>query len=107
MKKSKENLKSIKSRALIALVFFGNMASSFAQGTAGIDAGASELRTYIDPVANLILIIGAVVGLIGGLRVYMKWNAGEQDVQKSAMSWFGSCIFLVLVGTIVKAFFGI
>ena len=31
-------------------------------------AGASELAAYLDPVGNLILAIGAVVGLIGGIR---------------------------------------
>ncbi len=80
---------------------------AFGQGAAGIDAASSELATYIDPVANLILIIGAVVGLIGGIRVYIKWNSGDQDVQKAIMGWFGSCLFLVTVGFIIKAFFGV
>jgi hypothetical protein len=78
-----------------------------AQGGAGIDAATSEIATYIDPVANFILIVGAVVGLIGGVRVYIKWNSGDQDVQKAIMGWFGSCLFLVIVGVVIKAFFGL
>ena len=41
------------------------------------------------------------------VRVYLKWNSGDQDVQKAVMGWMGSCIFLVVSGVVVKAFFGI
>lgn len=36
--------------------------------------------------------IGAVVGLIGAVKVYQKWNQGDQDTSKIAASWFGSCV---------------
>ena len=78
-----------------------------AQGALGIDAASSALLTYVDPVANMILIVGAIVGLIGGVRVYIKWNSGDQDVQKAIMGWFGSCLFLIVVGIVIKAFFGV
>lgn len=79
----------------------------YGQGKKGIDAAASELTTYIDPVGNLIMIIGAIVGLVGAIRVYLKWNSGDQDVQKAVMGWVGACIFLIVSGIIVKAFFGV
>lgn len=81
--------------------------NSFAQGSGvgGIGAGTTALGTYVDPVSNLILAIGAVVGLVGGIRVYIKWNSGDQDVNKELMGWMGSCIFLVMVSIIIKAFF--
>lgn len=78
-----------------------------AQGVAGIDAASSELTTYVDPIGTLIIVIGAIVGLVGGVRVFIKWNTGDQDVQKSLMGWLGSCVFLMLVGVVVKAFFGV
>jgi hypothetical protein len=82
---------------------------SYAQGggTTGINAATSSLSSYVDPVGNLILAIGAVVGLIGGVIVYIKWNSGDRDVSKEVMSWGGSCIFLVLVSVVIKAFFGV
>lgn len=94
---------------MFAVVMMAATANVFAQGggTAGIDAGTSELTTYIDPIGNLILAIGAVVGLVGGVRVYIKWNNGDQDVQKAIMGWMGSCVFLMVVGVVVKAFFGV
>jgi len=84
-------------------------ASLYAQGggTTGINAATSSLTSYVDPVGNLILGIGAVVGLIGGVMVYIKWNSGDRDINKEVMSWGGSCLFLVLVSVVIKAFFGV
>ena len=78
---------------------------SFAQSSAGIDQATAEVGSYVDPVSNLIIAIGAVVGLIGGVRVYIKWQSGDQDTQKAIMGWFGACLFLILVGVVIKAFF--
>lgn len=102
-------MKFSKSKRLAAFVATISVTAhdSFSQGAIGIDAASSELSTYIDPVGSLILIIGAIVGLIGGIRVYIKWNSGDQDVNKSIMGWFGSCLFIVTVGVVIKAFFGV
>ncbi|WP_339867101.1 DUF4134 domain-containing protein [uncultured Algoriphagus sp.] len=81
--------------------------SARAQGVQGITAAESSLLTYVDPVASLCLVIGAVVGIIGGVRVYIKWNSGDQDINKELMGWGGSCLFMVLVSVIIKAFFGV
>ena len=97
----------MKKQLLATLLTLTYVQSLFAQGAIGIDVASSEISTYINPIANFILIVGAVVGLIGGVRVFIKWNSGDQDVQKSIMGWFGSCLFLVTVGIVIKAFFGV
>lgn len=98
---------NISRRVLLLVALFSYALTTRAQGAKGIDAGTSELATYIDPVANLILTVGAIVGLVGGVRCFIKWNSGDNDVQKSVMGWMGSCVFLLCVGVIVKAMFGI
>jgi len=90
--------------AVAALIVLG-VYNLLAQSSAGIDQATSEVSSYVDPVANLIIAIGAVVGLIGGVRVYIKWQSGDQDTQKAIMGWFGACLFLVLVGVVIRAFF--
>jgi len=57
-----------RSLALLALTVLG-VYNALAQSSAGIDQATSEVISYVDPVANLIIAIGAVVGLIGGVRV--------------------------------------
>lgn len=93
--------------AAFLMVAFASVNASYGQGAVGIEAASSELATFIDPIGNFALILGAVVGLIGGIRVYIKWNSGDQDVQKAIMGWFGSCLFLVTIGIVIKAFFGV
>jgi hypothetical protein len=51
--------------------------------------------------------VGAILGLIGAVRVYQKWNHGDHDTSKVAAAWFGSCIFLVIVATVIRSFFGL
>ncbi|QIL78416.1 DUF4134 domain-containing protein [Hymenobacter sp. HDW8] len=76
-----------------------------AGGSSGIAQATTQVTNYFDPLTRLMYAIGAVLGLIGAIKVYSKWNAGDQDTQKTAVSWFGSMIFLVLVATVVRSFF--
>lgn len=93
-----------KSIAATAILVFSAI-RIMAQSSSGIDQATAEVSSYVDPVSNLIIAIGAVVGLIGGVRVYIKWQSGDQDTQKAIMGWFGACLFLILVGVVIKAFF--
>lgn len=76
-------------------------------GAAGIQAANTQVRSYFDSGTQLMYGVGALLGLIGAVKVYQKWNSGDQDTSKVAASWFGSCIFLVVVATIIRSFFGI
>lgn len=76
-------------------------------GNAGIQKAADEVAGYFDTGCTLMYAIGAVMGIIGAVKVFNKWNAGEPDTSKVASAWFGSCIFLVIVATVLKSFFGV
>lgn len=75
--------------------------------TTGIDGAANTVKGVFSNVSNLVLMVGAIVGLAGGIRVYNKWNNGDQDVQKELIGWAGACVFLLLSGTTLKLFFGL
>lgn len=76
-------------------------------GEAGIREATNKVKGYFSSGCDLMYAIGAVVGIIGAIKVYNKWNAGEPDTSKVASAWFGSCIFLVVVATVLESFFGI
>ena len=76
-------------------------------GNAGINQANTQVRSYFAAGTNLMYAIGAIVGLIGAVKVYNKWNAGDHDTGKVAAAWFGSCVFLVVVATVIKSFFGV
>lgn len=83
------------------------LSSSAQDGNAGIQQATTLVQGYFSTGITLMYAIGAVVGIVGAVKVYQKWNAGEPDTGKVAASWFGSCIFLVVVATVIKSFFGL
>ena len=78
-----------------------------ADGNAGINQATTLVNGYFSAGTNLMYAVGAILGLIGAVKVYQKWNHGDHDTGKVAAAWFGSCIFLVIVATVIKSFFGI
>ena len=76
-------------------------------GNAGINEANTKVRSYFASGTNLMYAVGAIVGLIGAVKVYQKWNSGDHDTGKVAAAWFGSCVFLVIVATVIRSFFGV
>ena len=85
--------------AMTLLVSMG----AFAQGNGigGITEATNMVTSYFDPGTKLIYAIG----LIGGVKVYSKFSSGDPDTSKTAASWFGACIFLIVAATILRSFF--
>lgn len=90
--------------AILAVFNFGN---AMAQGNlnTGLQNATDEIRGIFDTVADLTLIIGALVGVVGGIQVYSKFSSGDPDGGKRIGKWVGGAVFLGLVPTIIKALF--
>ena len=97
------NKKKITMLLLIAATATGAYARG--NGIAGINEATKMVTSYFDPGTKLIYAVGAVVGLIGGIKVYNKFSSGDPDTSKTAASWFGACIFLIVAATILRSFF--
>ena len=94
--------------ACVCAVLLTITISAVAQdGSAGINEANTRVRSYFSAGTNLMYAIGAILGLIGAVKVYSKWNAGDHDTGKVAAAWFGSCVFLVVVATVIRSFFGV
>ncbi|MGJ1435653.1 DUF4134 domain-containing protein [Sphingobacterium siyangense] len=107
IQKIQRNQKVAKAVVVLAIVF-STITTVYSQdGAAGIQAANTQVRSYFDSGTQLMYGVGALLGLIGAVKVFQKWNAGDPDTSKVAASWFGSCIFLVVVATIIRSFFGI
>jgi len=91
----------------LSIVLLSFQAATAQDGNAGINQATTQVKSYFDTGTNLMYAIGAIVGLVGAIKVFKKWNDGEHDTGKVASSWFGSCIFLVIVATVLKSFFGV
>ena len=89
--------------AILLLLCFTVLAQD---ANAGINEANTKVRSYFAAGTNLMYAVGAIVGLIGAVKVYQKWNSGDHDTGKVA-AWFGSCVFLVIVATVIRSFFGV
>jgi hypothetical protein len=95
-------------RFLSALALaFASVQALAQDGLAGIAEADRQVRSYFAAGTSLMYAIGAILGLIGAVKVYQKWNAGDPDTGKVAAAWFGSCVFLVVVATVIQSFFGV
>ncbi|WP_353158603.1 DUF4134 domain-containing protein [Myroides odoratus] len=98
--------KKIKQRLFLLLIVLSSLPLlAQGNGAAGITEATQMVTSYFDPATKLIYAIGAVVGLIGGVKVYNKFSSGDPDTSKTAASWFGACIFLIVAATILRSFF--
>ena len=92
---------------LSSLLVFPAIGILAQDGNAGINEANTQVRSYFAAGINLMYAVGAIVGLIGAIKVYNKWNSGDPDTGKVAAAWFGSCVFLVVVATVIRSFFGV
>jgi hypothetical protein len=92
------------------LWFYLMLIASVAVAQPGIDelrqAGNAFNRWYFD-FSDLVLVTGAITGLLGGLRVFAMWQTGKHHIDAQITGWLLGCIFLSLVGGVLKIVFGI
>ena len=99
--------KGIKKWIMLGILLLFEISLFGQDGNAGINEANTKVRSYFAAGTNLMYAVGAIVGLIGAVKVYQKWNSGDPDTGKVAAAWFGSCVFLVVVATVIKSFFGV
>lgn len=112
MKMKRLNFKSLSQKQWLSvcavLILTSVHLTAMAQdANAGINEANTKVRSYFAAGTNLMYAVGAILGLIGAVKVYQKWNSGDPDTSKVAAAWFGSCVFLVVVATVIKSFFGV
>ncbi|GGB23858.1 hypothetical protein GCM10011511_54680 [Puia dinghuensis] len=92
----------------MAIGLLSSIALHAQDGNAGITQANTMIRNYYADGVNLMYAIAAILGLVGAVKVYREWNHGhQQEAYRAAAGWFGSCVFLVVVATVIKSFFGI
>ncbi|MDR3713278.1 MAG: DUF4134 domain-containing protein [Puia sp.] len=78
-----------------------------ADGNAGINQANTTIRGYFDAATNLMYAIGAIMGIIGALKVFDRVLHGHSESTKYAAAWLGGCLFLVIVSSVLRSFFGL
>ncbi len=63
--------------AMLTLMLCAANLYAAGNGLAGINEATSMMTSYFDPATKLIYAIGAVIGLVGGIKVYNKFVRRE------------------------------
>jgi hypothetical protein len=94
--------------ALLTMVAHSHARAQTADGNTGISQANTMVRSYFDTANQLLLAVGGIVGLYGAYKVFALWIGGHrEEMGRAAAGWFGACIFLVIVSTVIKSFFGL
>lgn len=59
----------------------------------------------VNEISLVLLVGGAIVGILGALRIYYKWSNGDSNIEKDVMLWAGGILFLVLIQFFIKSVF--
>jgi len=89
----------------LSLVYRSDLYAQTADGNNGLAQANTMVRSYFDTAVQLMYAIAALMGLIGAVRIATRHQ--REDMGREIAIWFGTCIFLVIVATVLKAFFGL
>mgnify|MGYP001102603294 FL=1 len=69
----------MRKKIFLSAAILAAVVSAYAQGNgqAGITEATNLITGYFDPGTKLVYAVGAVVGLIGGIKVYNKFVRRE------------------------------
>ena len=91
-------------------MFFAALPKVFAQIPPGIsefNEGENLIIQNFHALSGAVLVLGAIFGLFGGLRVYNNWQMGKRNIDQEVIGWFGACIFLSILGGFLRVLYRI
>ena len=100
-------MKNYKFLLLLALANFVASAAFCQPGVAEFKQVARDIGRWYDHLSSLALVIGAICGLLGGLRVFNNWQLGRHHIDTQVAGWIGSCIFLSLLSAFIRALYNV
>lgn len=94
---------------IVLITFSGQrLLAQNADGNSGLNQANTMIRGYFDTAANLMYGIAGIVAIIGAIRVFISLNSNHERASGREIAlWIGSCVFLVIVSAVIKAFFGL
>lgn len=66
-----------------------------------------ELSSSFFSARDVSLVLAAILGIIGAVRIYHNWQMGKPHITTEVSAWFFSALFMVLLGAFCQAVFGL
>ena len=83
------------------------MILAFQPGLDEFQQARNQLSGSFFSALDCSLILAAIFGVIGALRIYHNWQMGEKDITWDISGWFFAALFMVLSGLFLRAVFGL
>lgn len=95
--------------AILTALFYCLTFRSYAQAPGIQEFGDATrmVKSQYHALTYTASILGAIFGLVGGLRVYNNWQSGKHHIDAQVMGWLGAFIFLQLIAVIMGAMYGV
>ncbi len=91
--------------AFILTMGFQETMAQTPPGIQEINEGKTIMAQNFRALSRAILVLGAIFGLLGGLRIYNNWQMGRRNIDMEVAGWFGACIFLSVLGVFLSALY--
>jgi uncharacterized membrane protein YidH (DUF202 family) len=79
----------------------------FQPGINEMQQARQDLTQTFFSARDASLILAAIFGIIGAVRVYQNWQMGKDHMTHEVAAWFYSALFMCLLGAFCQVFFGI
>jgi uncharacterized membrane protein YidH (DUF202 family) len=66
-----------------------------------------QLRSFFFPALDCAMVMAAILGIIGAVRIYHNWQMGERETTYQVSAWFFAALFVVVAGIFLRAVFGL
>jgi hypothetical protein len=66
-----------------------------------------SLSTSFFSAMDCALVLAAIFGILGAVRIYHNWQMGHQRIDEAVAAWFFAAFFMVLAGAFLQAMFGL
>lgn len=76
-------------------------------GISEFHQASTQIKNHYFSLSDLSFMLGAIMGLLGGLRIFANWQSGRHHIDQQVAGWFFSCIFLNVCGLFLRGLFSL
>ena len=94
---------------ILAFLLSAWLPASAQDGIAEMNQVTRDLKRSFFGVMDASLMLAAILGICGALRIYHNWQLGKHHfhVDYEIVAWFSAALFLVLMGASLQKLYGL